>query len=369
MKVLFLVSSLRSGGAERVASELVNAWAERGHNVTLVPTYSGGGESAYVLDSRVKLIFLASELGGAAARGKNYFQRLMALRRLLGLISPDVVVSFLPNVNLAALVITRFSGVPCIISERADPSMVPIGRHWKLGCRLLYRFADLVVVQTQAVATTIRRLYPGLNRVAVIPNPIAQGVRQWVKPRQRASGRKSMLVLGRLVPEKNVDRIVSAFSALANDHRDWDLVVHGDGPLRAELQAQISASGLNERVRLLGWTAEPWRVMADCDAFVMASRYEGFPNALVEAMAVGLPCVSTDCPSGPREISGDGRYALLVPPDNLNALTEAMARLMTDESLRVRLGQEGQAAVRSRYALPSVLAQWDAAFAAVGVRP
>jgi glycosyltransferase involved in cell wall biosynthesis len=142
--------------------------------------------------------------------------------------------------------------------------------------------------------------------------------------------------------------------------------VVGDGPLRDALQQQIERCGLPAgRVSLLGRSHSPWQLMREADAFVLASAYEGFPNALLEAVAIGLPSISTDCRSGPREISDEGRVVRLVPTDDLAALAGALDKLLGDPSLRRRLSETGPGSVRRRFSLPTVLARWDELFAAV----
>jgi GalNAc-alpha-(1->4)-GalNAc-alpha-(1->3)-diNAcBac-PP-undecaprenol alpha-1,4-N-acetyl-D-galactosaminyltransferase len=371
LRIVFLISSLGSGGAERVASTLSNAWVARGDQVTLVPTFSGGGQPFYELDPRVEVRYLADEIGGpvAGGSGKRYLSRLLALRRLIRARQPDLVLSFLPNVNIAALVATAFTGIPCIVSERSDPSMLPIGRVWSLACRLFYRFADAVTVQTEAVAGRIGSIYPGLRRVAVMPNPLPAAL-EAEPPRDpdqpAASSRRVLLSVGRLAPEKRTDLIINSFARLAAAYPDWDLHLVGDGPLRADLQRQIDATGLpQQRIRLLGRSTEPWVLMRQADAFVLASDYEGFPNALLEALALGLPAVSTDCRSGPRELSDDGTVVELVPPGDGAALQQALSTLIGDAALRRRLGVAGAASVRRRYGLAQVLGLWDALFAQI----
>lgn len=367
MRIVFLVSSLGTGGAERVATTLCSAWAARGDSVTLVPTFSGGGEPFYALHEKIELIYLAQKVVGAKGGGKNYLGRLHALRQIIRERNPDVVVSFLPNVNVAALAATAFSGVPCIVCERSDPSIQPIGWLWRAVCRVVYRFANLVTVQTQAVATSIHHVYGGLKRVAVVPNPLPVDLMHW-QARGSRTERKILLSLGRLVVEKQVGLVIESFAQLAPLFPDWDLHIYGEGPVRDALQGRIDALGLRDRVQLQGRASEPWRVMADADVFVMASRYEGFPNALLEAMGVGLPCVTTDCPSGPREITRDGKDALLVGAADGEGLLAALTRLMGDADLRIALGEQARTSVADRYALNSVLSTWDSLFAQVGAR-
>jgi GalNAc-alpha-(1->4)-GalNAc-alpha-(1->3)-diNAcBac-PP-undecaprenol alpha-1,4-N-acetyl-D-galactosaminyltransferase len=368
MKVFFLTSSLTSGGAERVASTLANAWAARGDQVTLVPTFSGGGEPFYQLNESVELLYLAQLAGIAPHSGKRYLRRLLALRRLARERRPDVVVSFLPNVNIAALLATAFTGIPCVVCERSDPTQRQLELKWRLACKLLYRVADSMVVQTESVAQSIGKLYGGLRKVAVIPNPIPEELMRWQGGANAMAQRRVLLSMGRLVEVKQVHHIISAFACLHEGYPEWDLHIHGDGPLAEPLRHQIEQAGLAGRVFLKGNTPEPWAVIAQADAFVMASAYEGFPNALLEAMAVGLPCVATDCRSGPRELSRNGSDALLASPNDEADLRNAMHRLMSDATLRRTLGTRARQSVVDRYSLPTVLAAWDAVFSSVGAR-
>lgn len=135
--------------------------------------------------------------------------------------------------------------------------------------------------------------------------------------------------------------------------------------MRAQLEAQIASLGLQSRIRLPGRTDTPWEALQQSDVFALTSRAEGFPNAMLEAMALGMPCVAVDCPSGPREISQDGRYALLTPLDDEDALTKNLEQLMSDAEQRRVLGTAAAEHVRRRYSLASVLEQWDKVFHAV----
>lgn len=367
MHIVFLVSSLNSGGAERVATTLANAWTARGDRVTLVPTFSGGGTPFYPVSDQVDLVYL-SDLINSRRRttgGKRYLARLMTLRWLVTARKPDVVISFLPNVNIAALAATAFAGVPCVIGERTEPSMLPMGFAWRLACALCYRFADLITVQTDEIAVSIRQVYGGLRKVEVVPNPVPAALLEWEAEADTSRPRRTLLSLGRLAPEKQVGQIIECFKQLAPIFPDWDFDIWGDGPERAALQAQIDASALGARVRLRGRSESPWQVMSQADIFVMNSQFEGFPNALLEAMAVGLPCVAAACPSGPREITNDGRDALIFAPGDTDGLREGLERLMANADLRTSLGRQARASVLARYSLASVLQRWDDLIAAV----
>lgn len=360
MKIMLLVSSMHAGGAERVAATLVNAWAERGDTVTLVPTYSGRGNSFYAVSGAVDTVWLADRTRGPGWR------RLMALRSLIRERAPDVVVSFLTNVNVAAILATRRLNVPLIVCERTHPALnAATGRGWRLLRRWVYPWADLVTVQARDTVASFRRMVPRMQNLAVIPNPLPAELPQAHAAPAAPSDRRRLVAMGRLVTGKRFDWLIDAFAGLAADFPEWDLWIWGEGPQRAALHARIAAANLDGRIRLPGRTDTPWHEMAAAQAFAMCSAVEGFPNVLLEAMALGLPCVAVDCPSGPREISDDGRDAWLVPATDRQGLERALRRLLGDESLRAALGIRAAQGVRRRYALAQVLAQWDALFAQV----
>lgn len=364
MRIVFLTSSLGSGGAERVATTLCNAWSARDDKVTLIPTFSGGGSPFYETSDNVEVVYLADVVGSKRKNVLRYAQRILALRRLIMDRAPDVIISFLPNVNVAAILSSSFLRIPLIICERSDPSSRSYSTFWKLSCRLSYRFADILTVQTESVANKVSTMYPGLRKVRVIPNPLPEGV---VPLRSRAiNKRKVLLSLGRLSVEKQIDRIINVFSNVGAQFSNWDLYIYGDGPLVAVLDKKIQALQLEDRIILKGRTNNPWNVMAAADVFVMTSKYEGFPNALLEAMGIGLPCVTYDCPSGPYEITRGGVDAMLVPLNDEKALLKAMEKVMGDEAFRISLGIQARESVLRRFQLPAVIDRWDELFREVG---
>jgi len=168
MRILFLTSSMSGGGAERVAALLCNAWAEQGHDVTLMPTFSGRGECSYPLAQAVRLNFLADEVAGATGR----LRRLWALRRFIRRTGPNIVISFLTDVNVAALLASLGTGVPVIVSERIYPPLLspPPSRAVHFLRRTLYRLAHTVVVQTETTKMWVASHCPG-SRIEVVPNP------------------------------------------------------------------------------------------------------------------------------------------------------------------------------------------------------
>lgn len=369
MKILFFVSSLNAGGAERVAVTLANAWGERGDQVSLVPAYrKGSGTSFYEVDSRVELIWLSHRI--EQMRLPAPFAKLAAMRQLLREKQPDLILSFLTNVNVTVLMALGRSGVPIVVSERTNPAFShSAGAVLRALRKRLYPRAHVVTLQTQASAPAFAAMVPGIQELAVVPNPLPPGLRLLARDVKVEESRHCTLIaMGRLVPSKRFDVLIRVFARLAEHHPEWKLVIWGDGPLRERLQAQIDSVSMQDRISLPGRSSEPWRQLACSHAFVMTSEVEGFPNVLLEAMAMGLPCVTVDCPSGPRELSLDGRVARLVPVGDEQALAQALDELLADGVLRGALGRRAAQSVQERYDLQHVLGMWDHVFSSAIAR-
>lgn len=361
MKIVFLVSSLNAGGAERVATILCNAWAERGDEVTLIPTYSGGGLPFYVVSEKVKLTYLSST--SESKHIFNQIKRLLRLRRMIKQCRADVVISFLPNVNVAALLATRGLNIPIICCERRTPSTFPLSFGWELLCKLTYRFADMLTGQTEQTVNELAKFYPGCKRLSVIPNPMSNEIFSIEK---QAHQTKTVLSLCRLEPFKQIDILVSIFADIASDYPDWTLAIYGDGPEYTRLQQHIKRLAMEKQICLYGKTDQAWKIMASADIYCMTSASEGFPNTLLEAMAIGLPCVVFDCKSGPAEISLQGKCAKLIPLNDKNAYKQALIELMQNDNERQRLGRTAKESIQQHYTLTKVLALWDGFFKEIG---
>jgi GalNAc-alpha-(1->4)-GalNAc-alpha-(1->3)-diNAcBac-PP-undecaprenol alpha-1,4-N-acetyl-D-galactosaminyltransferase len=365
-RIAVLLSSMGRGGAERVAATLCNAWARQGREPWLVPTFLGARDVAYPLHDAVRLQFLGDLPEVAAGSGIAPLRKLRALRRWLSEVRPDVVVSFLPNVNVLAATATRGLGLPLIVCERADPAAgvdLELGLH---AARLVaYPFASRVCVQTFQAARRLRRRLLACGEFAVIPNPLPDTLTAFPARSHRPARGGTVIGIGRLSPEKGFDSLLRAFHHGFADAPEWRLEIWGDGPLRSNLESQVSALGLGGRARICGAASDPWPVMAAAQIFALTSAYEGFPNAMLEAMALGLPTVSFDCNSGPRDLTDSGRVGVLVPPGDELAMARELRALADDSVRRDLLGHAGASFVRSAFSESAVLKRWDALFSEI----
>ena len=369
MKILFFVGSMNAGGAERVAAELANAWVQRGDEVCLAPTFLGTTDSFYDLDPQVQFRPLSQHIGWFPP-GLTLLRKWRAIRKSYQDFQPDVVVSFLTNVNVNVLVALKGVATPILVCERTNPvfSQSADKRLKKLRSKLYPRAAK-VVLQTQDAAEAFVKLEPQLQDIAVIPNPIAADLAQLPLATHVEKTQDCQLVaMGRLVHAKQFQQLIQAFAMVAEQYPEWTLHIYGEGPERDKLEQRAELAGVKDRVFLPGKTTTPWQSLAEAQLFVLTSAYEGFPNVLLEAMTLGLPCVTVDCPSGPKELSQNGHDAVLVPLDDPAALEQALSELMSDSRLRGLLAQRAAVSVRERFGMEQVLEQWDQVFEQVGVK-
>jgi len=362
MNLALVISELPAGGAQRVLSVLANQWAARGRRVTLI-TLAATGADSFRLDPSIRRVGLGlrSPARGALEGVWNNVRRWRALRAALREARPDLVLSFVTETNVLTLLSSLGLALRVIVSERSDPGRYPLGRSWSWLRRRLYPAAVGVVVQTEAARAGMRRAAPGA-RLEVIPNPALLPEGDPLRGPGPPERGPFVVGLGRLAREKGFDLLLRAFALCAPRHHGWSLVLVGDGPERAALADLAAELGLAARVRFTGLVPDPGRIVRRAALFVMPSRYEGFPNALLEAMACGLAVIAVDCPSGPREIVDHERNGLLVPPEDPKALAAAMDRLMADEAVRRRLGERA-VEVLERFNLNAVMGMWEALMA------
>jgi glycosyltransferase involved in cell wall biosynthesis len=358
VKLLVFIASLECGGAERVSVTLCNHWAERGWDVTLA-TFDDGTVPPFFPPARgVRHVRLGLQRRstGAVHSVINNLRRVPRLRRFVALERPDCILSFIDGTNVLALIAARGTGIPVVVSERVDPSRHPIPWPWRVLRRVTYLWARAIAVQTRSIAAYFPASWRG--RIAVIPNPVPKLAVKTADAPRAAGARRSIVGMGRLERQKGFDLLIRAFASIATMRPEWDLTILGEGSERGALAAEIARSGLSGRITLQGLEPDAVRALSRADLFVLSSRYEGFPNALCEAMACGLPVIAFDCPSGPAEIVRHGVDGLLVPAENVEALAAAMAELMADPERRRALGVNAPD-VATRFSVERIAARWE----------
>jgi glycosyltransferase involved in cell wall biosynthesis len=360
-RIVIVIGSSTRAGAERVSTTLANAWSDRAREVWLVSTYLDDLAEGYPLRAAVSKVRLGDVIGRSRpSRWVAVPLKILALRKVVREIKPDVVVSFLTNVNVLAIAALARSGFPLIVSERVDPAAdVELPKVVRFARLLTYPHADAFVVQTEAAAQRYRARLHGLACTRVIRNPLPRELdASPIRARQDGEG-GVVIAMGRLTPQKGFAKLIEAYGIALGNNSSWSLQIWGEGPLQSDLARLIQTLNLEHCVQLRGATAHPWQVLAAAQMFALTSEYEGFPNAMLEAMALGLPCIAFDCPSGPRELAAGGSAAIIVPPRDVAKLAGVLGELAANREARRALGARAAAHVRREFGVDAVMSDWD----------
>jgi len=382
-KLAFVIAHLGPGGAQRVAVNAANALAARGFEVHIVVIQTR--PAAYRVDPRVVIVSgvprqadfatIDADPDGAGAKPKManatgpkergqdpgliatfvkpflpvrifafcmpifntlYLIRLFVwLRRRIRAIEPDAVLSFLTQTNIIAVLATRGLNTHTVISERNDPRLQRHRPRVEFLRHVVYPWADVVTANSKGALTALESFVPK-HKLAFLPNPLAIPA----ESETAAFSTPTVITVGRLVAQKGIDVLLAAWVKVIETLPEWRLAVVGDGPLAPELKELAAKLKIENSVDWLGHVSDPFPLLRGAEVFVMTSRFEGTPNALLEAMACGLPAVVSDASPGPCELVGadEGAAGLIVPVEDAGATAEAIIGLALDETLRRRFG-------------------------------
>ena len=332
MNITLFISSLYGGGAERVTCNLASYLAEKGHQVEILTMAET--DKRYPLNSKVSVSTLLKE---RERRGSLYntISRIINLKKYMKQHKEkNAYIVMLPKTIIMMLAMRHVTKAKIIASERVDPAIYSVLEAKAL--RSLAHRADGYVFQTQeamewygfSVSSCITE---------VIPNAINP---EFICHRYDGERKKEIVAAGRLTDQKNFVLLIEAFSLIAGKYPEYSLTIYGEGECRSTLENKIEDLGLSTRISLPGNTPNLRDMMQNASMFVLSSDYEGMPNALMEAMALGLPCVSTDCPcGGPHFLIQDGENGLLVPVRDYQKMAEAMESILSDPALSEKLGK------------------------------
>ena len=361
MKITFVTSTLTSGGAERVISLLANNFAERGYEVEMIALTSISPDY-YALDPKVKFIH-ADKVSKGGLPGELWWFRKHIKKE-----QSDVVIAFMEAVYEFVLLALLGTKVPVISSERKDPAT--LGPLRKILRWMLLPTATAHVVQTHHIKKYYSKLIQ--KKTHIIYNPVNEKVFQVkvdglkVKEGEEVKGDrlkvkeervKRIISVGRLYPQKNQKMMIEAFAKIAPKFPEWSLVIYGEGYLREDLESLVERLKVKDKVLLPGRCETVIEEVAKSKVFCLSSDYEGMSNAMIEALCVGTPVISTRV-SGTDELIRDGENGLLVDIGDTEGLAKAFEKLLSNQELREQIGKEGQKSA-TKFKTDTIVDQWE----------
>ncbi|SHF79981.1 GalNAc-alpha-(1-_4)-GalNAc-alpha-(1-_3)-diNAcBac-PP-undecaprenol alpha-1,4-N-acetyl-D-galactosaminyltransferase [Arenibacter palladensis] len=352
-KIAFVIPSLGAGGAERVVSTLANALINdyEVYIITFIKVVP-----FYKLHKDVQLMYCVDNVPPS----RNIFNALKSnyilLKKINAIIKTEkiqLLIGFLTSANVLSVLAAKSNSIPSIISERNNPNKNNTNKFWKLLKNFSYPKANYLVVQTNK----IKEYYTSSvdeKKLIILPNPISAELS--AKRDNEAFKENVILNVGRLTNQKAQDVLIKSFSQI--EDKNWKLLIIGEGPKKKEYQKLIEKLDLKDRVIIKSKTKNIDKYYNSSRIFAFSSIFEGFPNALIEAMHFGIPCISTDCPTGPSELIKDGINGFLIPMNKEQVLTEKINQLISKEDLRLSFGKNGQKTV-DKFKVDSVVERWN----------
>jgi len=360
VQIAFFIYSLSGGGAERVTVHMADFWSKKGHEVTIF-TMASTENNRYQLPKPIELISLKidGKSKGLLTAVWNNIRRIRVLREEVRKRNPDIIISMMPHANVMTGLACIGLDTACIGSERNFPGIDYTGTLWGLLRRFCYRFIDTVVTQTEVGKEWILENTNAL-RVVAIPNPIVLPlpINEPVIAPPSQTNRKYIIGVGRLTKQKQFHHLIQVFANISGDFENWDLIIIGEGEDKTKLHHLSTQLSVQDRVKLPGRVGNiaDWYLAAQL--FVMTSETEGFPNALIEAMAHGVAVVSYDCPTGPREIIKPEVNGLLVEANDKIELEKQIRRLIKHDQKRKDLTKASKQ-ISDTLNIDNIMSRWD----------
>lgn len=371
-RILFFIYDLGGGGAERVLLNIIRN-IDRSRFIPVLYLFSKKGTLLPLVPRDTEIISL-DDVHVPEIFGLWFFFLFKRIRDQLNGIRPDILLSFMWYPNAIAIIVQKLmrGHVKVIVSERTSTSIYSSKRdnNWRnFIIRFLYPRANLIVAPSTKIAQNIiSQTVPG-SKVRVIHNPvdiseISMHAKEEIDHKWYRKKESIVIAVGRLGNEKGFDYLIKAIALLAGEGIQCKLIILGDGKEKENLLRLVEKLGLNDSVSFEGFQENPYKYLARSTVFVLSSLYEGFPNVLLEAMALGIPSVATRCPTGPDEIITEGVDGILVPSADEKALAGAIKRLVMDEDLRKRLGDAGRKRAQD-FAIEKIVKQYEDAIESV----
>lgn len=349
LKYLFITRTLTGGGAERFVSTFASFLADQGYDVHVL-TYEISGKD-YPLSANVKLHVMPYVED--SLRGK--FLRILRMKQALTEIAPDVLIPFIETVVICTYLVNLLLRKKFVFTVRNSPWHAAGGRFSKIMRKIMAKTADAIMLQNQEQEAYFPEAYR--NRIYIVPNPVAT---KFASCRKEAYAEKLTKIcsVGRLHTQKNFPLLISAVKALCPENPAIGLQIFGEGEQQEFLEEMIAQENLSAVCKLMGRTSNVEAVLKETDLFVLSSDYEGMPNALIEALAMGVPCISSDCRTGPRGLIRDGKTGLLFQTGNLESLTEKIAWALRHPEEMNQMGKAAREDVLDTYKLENTMSSF-----------
>ena len=352
-KIILFISSLQKGGSERVMVNLAEYFLEQNYDVILVTQYKR--EKEYCISSKIHRVYSEPDESMLChGRIRNFCVRFRTLRNLWKTYKSDVILSFLGKNNLMAVVAAASLPIKVAVSVRGEPTMEYEGKLMQFIAKTVFRFADGVILQTEQAG----QFFPKVVRrkSVILPNPLNPQFTQ----RKVCADREDLIVAaGRLDENKNHTMLIHAFGKIADEYPTVKLIIYGEGELRTKLEMLIAEKGLTDRISMPGNVNDIADRIGKARIFTLTSNTEGMPNSIMEAMALGIPVIATDCPcGGPAALIEQGVNGLLVPVGDAFALADAFRRIFEDREFEQKL-RENARRITKTLAPEQVNKQWE----------
>lgn len=335
LNIVIFTMTLDKGGAERVISNLCNQYLAEKHKVTIITCIRA--LSQYPLNKKIQHLCIDTY---PEEKQQNkiirFRRRRKKLKQVLDALSIDIMINILPEPSFLALSLKKKYSFPMIVSVRSDPAKEYGFLPYYLMMRRLYPMADGLIMQTEGAKNYFPQTIQ--KKSVIIPNPINVGA---VRNPFEGERKKEIVAVGRLIKEKNYPLLIRAYQKVVKQFPEYKLIIYGDGELREKLENLIKNLGLKGKVILAGQKNDIFDRIYKSSLFVMTSNHEGMPNALMEAMALGLPVISTDCPcGGPAFLIKNKKNGLLIKTNHEEMLEKAMIKMLSDNVFADQLGRQ-----------------------------
>jgi GalNAc-alpha-(1->4)-GalNAc-alpha-(1->3)-diNAcBac-PP-undecaprenol alpha-1,4-N-acetyl-D-galactosaminyltransferase len=346
-KYLFVTNSLSSGGAERVVSILASLLAEKGYEVHLILYVRV--ENEYPISDKVKLHLLPKR------KGENkiyyYMRKFSIMRKLVDEIRPDIIIPFLPDQVNHFYIASRLMNIPFIFTVRNNPFVYPESNLMRFVGKMVALLSTGIFLQTEEQADFFPKFVR--KKIFVVPNPVSNALIEC--DYQRRESIEEIATFGRLNTQKNHRLLIQAFAKVYQTNQSVRLSLYGAGEEENSLKELVNKLGIENAVSFKGRVANVADALMSTDLFVLSSNYEGMPNALMEAMAVGLPCISTDCPTGPKDLIKNMENGILIKSNDVDELASAIHYCVENPLFCQEAGRAAKKKVKEEFQVEMVI--------------